>query len=178
MKVKNKICWCALYFLFLCLMIFISYIWSEKVSICLFGDGCSYFKNTRWSYIKTFPYIALREEFRWRFLPIFTLSAIVFIVKNKQAKSVIKWISAIIILIFQIQFGDIVHKGEPCRIIIQGGAGIIFAVAYVIALWFTYKSITINNKCIRFLVAHIIAIVTSTCVHATMNTLIVLRFTY
>lgn len=179
MKTKNTLFWLGI----IIITISISYSWSIGWNTIYNNTEKIFFSWNLLNDIKDTLWAAINEEVLWRFIPLLTISHILSSLKydsSKKRKNTLCIISFVIILLVQAAFG-ISHYSKIYEtqdwiikhIVLQGTMGMFYASAYNMVQYYIKK---IHR--IRIITSHLIALASSFIIHSTVNTLLIINFTY
>ena len=126
--------------------------------------------------------VASLEDIVWRFIPLFIISCILFLVKydsNKAKKRILCCISFILVVFIQAKFGLIhysyIHETQDFalkHIIWQGTMGVFYAVAYNIIQYYMR-----NKQKANLIKSHVYALLPTVVIHIITDMFMIISLT-
>ena len=179
MKTKKFLFWLMV----MSIIITISYKWGIEWNNIYCDGAKAFFLSSRKEDLIDSTWVALYEEFQWRSMPLVIISYILSFLKydsSPQKKYVLCSISFIIVFVIQVYFG-MAHYSKIFEtkdwiikhIELQGAMGLLYATAYNIIQHHERKVYNTN-----LIGSHLIAVLSSFIIHATVNALLIIELTF
>ena len=190
MKAKNNKIWAILVpILFICLMTFVSYEHGMMCNKVYMNGAKTFFRDYRMNdIVNTIP-VVFKEEFLWRFVPLFFMSCILSIGKPPLRNNKYVLISCFCIILAVCAWFGYIHYNSTdetkdkikVHLILQGLLGFIYCIVYNISQTYTLKNMLRKRNKLSicsFSVSHIIGILASILVHLTTNIALIISQTF
>lgn len=190
MQTKNNKIWTIFVpILFICLMTFLSFSYGSLCNQVYLGGVKIFSKSYQMYHIKSTVPSVIKEELIWRFVPLFSISCVIHMLKyeTKKYKNIVLLVCFAILLVISAQFGykhynPILESKEMImvHIMMQGVMGLLYAVAYNVSQTYVFKRLKNERPSIllSLSLSHITGLLSSMIVHLLTNISLIIRYTF